>query len=166
MKAPNRYLPSYVIAVGSFWVLAGVLATLSGCKKSGYELPKPKTTIFEAARSGNVRELQRHFYHGTDLNQGDDEKNTPLHYAVRARQTKAVKLLIDNGGKAAVKNRAQITPLHLAAASGSVPISELLIEAGAAVNAPDGTNSTPLYIAKRNGHVSLVRLLTSHGGEE
>ena len=98
--------------------------------------------------------------HGARLDPGDRGGATPLHRAVRARSTGAVRRLLALGARTDCRLRARgSTPLHLAAqstgASGTagtldlqLEIIDLLREHGADFAAVDGANRTALDWAR------------------
>ena len=50
----------------------------------------------------------------TDIDDVDDEGNTPLHWAVESGQAKIIDVLIGMGAKTNILNKLKMAPLHLA----------------------------------------------------
>ncbi len=93
----------------------------------------------------------------------DSNGMTPMHWAVRANATKAVKLLLDEGASVDPLNRAQRTPLQLAAEKDAVAAIEILCEKGADVDTQDKKGRTPLHRACYDGNPQAAETLLSYG---
>ena len=95
-----------------------------------------------------------------------DSKNaSPLHWAVRKKQKKISKKLLQVGADVHNKDDDGSTPLHFAAQEGDSEIATLLIEHGANVNCVDKSGSTPAHEAARNGHKTVLEVLVTHGAD-
>jgi ankyrin repeat protein len=70
-----------------------------------------------------------------------------------------VRLLLDKGAAADVKDHYRRTPLSRAAESGYEAVVRLLLDKGAAADAKDLDGRTTLWRAAENGHEAVVRLL-------
>jgi len=164
---------------------------LSACSR-----PEPPTiNLYRAIHAGDLNQIKRHIYHGTDLNQVDREGQMPLHVAVEQGNQVICRLLIEHGAKLAAPNRDGHTPLELAVLGGKMPVASLLLRAGAAldpqhllreairggtdfrdvyeflvkhgadVNAPDALGDTPLIAAVRTGNRVTVKRLIEQGAD-
>jgi ankyrin repeat protein len=134
-------------------------------------------SIQHAAKTGDIDQLKRHFYWGTDVNTRDDEGYTALDRAAEGGHADVAKLLIAKGADVNAKDQEGGTPLHSAALVGQADVAKLLIDNGADVNATIGTlvegviaprykeDITPLYFAAIRGHVEVVRLLIANGAD-
>ncbi len=78
--------------------------------RSGRSLPKT-TSLHEAARRGDLAEIQRLLKEGTNPNVQDDELNTPLHCAASYGATS---LLLKAGADPNALNAHHLAPLNLA----------------------------------------------------
>ena len=113
--------------------------------KFGFEIPKPEgETIWVAAKSGDLKTLQKYLDDGIDPNQRDDKSITPLCWAAMAGQIDAARLLIDRGADLNHPNGDGGTPLHGAAFFGRTPMVKLLLEKGANVKARNDKGESPL----------------------
>ncbi len=131
--------------VRGIWILLGV-----GCIACAPA--KPNLTLHQAARQGDVDQLEAHFHHSSDLDQAGPEGRTALTAASRAGQREAVRLLLERGATAGAG------PLAAAAAEGHRAVVELLLDAGAAPQ-------PGLLPAVRGGHRSVVGLLVERGAD-
>jgi ankyrin repeat protein len=109
---------------------------------------------------------------GVAVNAGDEDGDTPLHYAVN--ESGMVRLLLAKGADPLARNRYGATPLHSAAdfvchtareGLETVKAAELLINVGAAVNAGDENGDTPLHYAVNRSNEGMARLLIAKGAD-
>uniref|UniRef100_A0A7C1CFG8 Zinc-ribbon domain-containing protein n=1 Tax=Thermofilum adornatum TaxID=1365176 RepID=A0A7C1CFG8_9CREN len=85
--------------------------------------------------------------------------------AVKSRDIKKVKELLEKGANPNAKDGDEKTPLHYAAEKGSVDIAKLLINKGANVNAKSCDGFTPLHVAAMKGNLPVVELLLESGAD-
>eukprot|EP00730_Choanoeca_flexa_P006674 TRINITY_DN12203_c0_g1_i1.p1 TRINITY_DN12203_c0_g1~~TRINITY_DN12203_c0_g1_i1.p1 ORF type:complete len:116 (+),score=7.35 TRINITY_DN12203_c0_g1_i1:113-460(+) len=69
------------------------------------------------------------------IQQSDQGKDTPLHYACQYGHLAVARVLIDKGADVEAKNRNQWTPLHEACLRGHLSLAEMLIVNGADIMA-------------------------------
>lgn len=98
--------------------------------------------VLQAAQNGNVRLLQR--LSGRGLNVTNDDKWTPMHFAVLGGSPEAVRYLISKD--IGVNSRTVLgqSPLHFAAQAGNEFIIAILVENGAILDSVD--NQVLIYI--------------------
>ncbi|WP_341817117.1 ankyrin repeat domain-containing protein [Wolbachia endosymbiont (group A) of Agelastica alni] len=93
---------------------------------------------------------------GVSVNDTDTNGLTPLHYAAKYANLKAVKLLIDEGANIHAKTVGGQKPIHLAACGGGgeTPNTiELFLNKGVGINDIDANGLTPLhYTASVDGY--------------
>ena len=70
---------------------------------------------------------------GANVNAADDDKETPLHYAVNTGNPEVVKALIKAGANPDAENSRRTTPLMMAVVKDDLPMIQLLITSGAIV---------------------------------
>jgi ankyrin repeat protein len=94
-----------------------------------------------------------------------------LHLASHFAKLEIVRLLLDRGAEANVKNKEGLTALHhvslgqYESQEDGVRVAQLLLEHGTVVDSRDEGNRTPLHCASYFGKHEIVRLLLDHGAE-
>uniref|UniRef100_U3IN84 Ankyrin repeat and SOCS box containing 13 n=1 Tax=Anas platyrhynchos platyrhynchos TaxID=8840 RepID=U3IN84_ANAPP len=121
-----------------------------------------RTPVHEAARQGEILQLQQLIESGACVNAVTYDSITPLHEASLRGQTQCVKLLLAAGAQVDARNIDGSTPLCDACASGSIECVKVLLSHGAKVNPPLFTAS-PLHEACMNGNSECVQLLIDVG---
>ncbi|XP_025025694.1 ankyrin repeat and SOCS box protein 13 [Python bivittatus] len=121
-----------------------------------------RTPVHEAARSGEIHQLQELIRNGACVNLVTYDSITPLHEASLGGQTRCVEILLAAGAQVDARNIDGSTPLCDACASGSIDCVKVLLSHGAKVNPPLYTAS-PLHEACLNGSAECVRLLIKVG---
>ena len=104
----------------------------------------------------------------TEVDAQDDEGLTALHSASRAwpeGHPEVVRLLLDQGAKAHVRDNGGNTALHIAAFHGCLEVSCILLQHNAEIDARNDNGSTPLLRASKAGHLDVVQLLLSHDAD-
>jgi S-formylglutathione hydrolase FrmB len=126
-------------------------------------LSKAQVKLWDAARSGKVRDAESALKGGADVNALDTRTNQngrrPLNYAAELNRADMIRWLVTNGADVNRPNRTGFTALHHAAEYGSVQATEALLALGADPTAPLPTGSTPLTLARQRGRTEIVRLL-------
>ena len=87
----------------------------------------------------------------------------PLHIAVQAGLTDAVKTLVDAGADINATDHDGRTPLHMAAKLGNAKIVKILLDAKADPNTGDDNGKTPLHIAALEGNTDTIKTLLDAG---
>ncbi|VDD85940.1 unnamed protein product [Enterobius vermicularis] len=83
-----------------------------------------------------------------------------LFAAFKIGQIEIVKLLLERGTEANIKDEFGRTPLHLALQNGCLSLVKYLIYKGAEVNSKDDCKRTPLHYAAANNQIDVLRYLT------
>ena len=109
------------------FLLLGLGAVLTGCG----EPPKPTVNLYRAVQVGDLDQIKRHLFWGTDVNQPGPDGDFPLHVAVAQGRVAIAKELLKHGAETDVRDTLGRTPLHVALASGKVPAAKLLLAQGA-----------------------------------
>jgi len=122
-------------------------------------------TLHDAARDGDIDQLQLLLSKGANVNEKNRMGWTPLHTAIRNSRLALIEPLIAKGADInAADNRGQ-TPLMAAIYIGQKDAVELLIAKGADVNVMGGSDNA-LSLAKKRRNTEIVDLLVKHGAKE
>jgi len=122
--------------------------------------------IHEAARSGDLEQIQRLVVEGTGVNEKTSQDETPLVIAALAGQGEIASYLLQRGADIDARNLGGLTALHAASYAGHTDIVALLIARGAAVNDADNAfGVTPLHLASEENHLETTRVLLAHGAD-
>lgn len=103
--------------------------------------------------------------HVSNINQVDDKNDLALHDAIRAKDAKSAKLLIQANTNLNTKDEFGNTPLHLTAVYNQEEIANALIQKSATVNTQDNYGDTPLIDATRNNYFKIARLLVCNDAQ-
>ena len=102
---------------------------------------------------------------GADVNAMDDEKNSPMHYAVKMKNLEIVRALIKAGANLESQNSMLTTPLALAVISDDLQMIQLLTNSGALVKASGLSKAyTPLHTAAASSNnIETLKILLKAG---
>ncbi len=113
----------------------------------------------DAAALGDVEVIARLLAEGADIDARDADGRTPVMAATVARQTAAVRLLIDAGADVDIRDDRLDNPFLYAGAEGLLDILRLVNEAGADPALTNRYGGIALIPACERGHVEVVRYL-------
>ena len=122
-------------------------------------------SLHEAAKKGDLDQINRLLETGATADVMDENSNTPLYVAVGQGHKDVVELLILKGANVNAVCWLGYTPLHwaVAALGGQTELAELLVAKGASIDAVDHKGKTPLSHAAKIGHTELAELLIAKG---
>jgi surface polysaccharide O-acyltransferase-like enzyme len=125
------------------------LAMTSAPRKAGGTAPAASaSTIWAAARAGDLDAIERHLKSGVAVDAIDpDRGGTPMMWAAIAGRAEAVQRLIDRGADVNATGGDNGTALHGAAFLGHEKTVEVLIRNGANLNVANKGGNTPLDTA-------------------
>jgi len=126
--------------------------------------PTSAGPLGDAAKKGDVAEIDRLLKSGVDANESDPMAS-PLHWAAMNGHSAAVGLLVTNGANLEAKSNMLGTPLHAAAKFNRVEVVSKLISAGADPNSRDRDEFTPLMRAVVENRVEATKVLLSSGAD-
>ena len=89
----------------------------------------------------------------------NDLKATPIHSAAAARHEKIVRLLLQHGADANLREQGGFTALHAAAQNGDVEILHALLMGGADLTIKSAAGKTAMDVAMEAGHEKATILL-------
>ena len=124
-----------------------------------------QTEVVDAAMQNSPEEVRRLLQDGFDVNAGQADGATALHWAVYHSDIDLVQTLLEAGADPTVANRNGSTPLWLASTQGSAEAIEALLDGGADANEALPLGRTPLMLAARSGVVAAVERLLEHGAD-
>ena len=119
--------------------------------------------LIEAAKHGDVAEVQAALESGTDIEAADELGWTALRMATAKGHIPVVRCLLTSGAQVA-KDQSGYSPLMAAAFHGHTEVADVLLDAGAEVDTEHtGVAATALMLAANCGRVEVVRLLLRRG---
>jgi ankyrin repeat protein len=124
------------------------------------EPDRPSISLYLALQRGDIDQIERHIYWGTDINEFDPDGRRPLHVAAASGRVIVVELLLKNGAEVDARDRENRTALERAVLAGRTQIADLLLRHGAELDADQ-----LLLDAARAGtrDRDVVRWLVGHG---
>jgi len=122
--------------------------------------------LISAAKSGDVKEVERLIRSGVDLDSRDDGGWTALMCASYKNWGEIVKLLIEAGANLNMGNSWGKTALMWASYWNWVEVVKLLIEAGANLNIRDNGGNTALILASYQNNIEVVKILLENFADE
>ena len=162
----KRFTESKILIPGDFgkcrnWLRTGLLISLFAASAIVHA-----GSIHDAAKSGDLDQVQLLIVQGVDVNEKAIRDETPLIIASLAGNGEIVNYLLQRGANIYARNASGMTALHAAAYGGHTDIVLLLIAKGAKVN--DASNRfgvTPLHVASEENHIETVQALLKHGAD-
>lgn len=140
---------------------ANINETRVKCKDEEKEMNR--TLLHEAAIAGNDDAVSWLAGMKLDLEAGECDGWTPLHWAAYYGKTKSLEILLRNGANVNVQSNRFTTPLHWAAERGHQGTAFLAIQMGASLDPKDSDGWTPLHRAAQYGRLEMVQLLVDNG---
>jgi len=123
------------------------------------------TILINACQYNNENEIINLINQGQDVNQEDENENTPLIISSEKNNFDIVKFLIENKANINKHNKDGETPLIKACKNNNLRIIKYLIEKGANINKQNKKDGTPLIIAFKNNNIKLVKYLIKKGAD-
>jgi ankyrin repeat protein len=143
------------------WLRTGLLISLFAASAIVHADP-----IHDAAKSGDLDQVQLLIVQGVDVNEKATRDETPLIIASLAGNGEIVNYLLQRGANINARNASGMTSLHAAAYAGHSDIVSLLVAKGADIN--DASNRfvvTPLHLASEENNTGTVQTLLNLGAD-
>jgi ankyrin repeat protein len=122
--------------------------------------------LYVASQEGYIDVMQALLEAGADVNQVLGQYSiSSLYQAAAFNQSRAIALLVRNGGDVNLASFRGSTPLYIAAQIGRKEAVIALLEAKAAVNQADNDGVGPVYMAAQRGRADVLKLLIEAGGD-
>jgi hypothetical protein len=154
-QSRNKSLLTWVLKVNRNWLRCGLLIPILAVTSVSHA-----ATIHDAAKSGDLAQVQRLIVDGADVNERAVREETPIMIATLAGQGEIVNYLLQRGADIDARNASGLSTLHAAAYSGQTDIVKLLVAKGAKVNdAANRFKVTPLHLASEENHIAIVQVL-------
>jgi len=117
------------------------------------------TPLGEAAREGDLAEVNRLLESGADPDEGDEDGVTALHFAAAAGHLEIVRALAEAGADLDLAEYDGDTALVNASEFGRLEVVEYLVDHGADVTLEGARGDLPIKYARRRGHSDVVKVL-------
>jgi len=124
-----------------------------------------QSDVADAAMGQDAAVVRRLLQDGADVNAGQSDGATALHWAAYHGDVQLAGFLLEAGADIAVANRNGSTPMWLAANQGDAALLEILLDSGADANEQLPLGRRPLMLAARSGVLAAVRVLLEHGAD-
>ncbi|WP_273050850.1 ankyrin repeat domain-containing protein, partial [Pseudoalteromonas sp.] len=109
---------------------------------------KTKEAWWQAIKEGDIETMEDILNHyKVDMNEKNEEGETPLHLTAAINSDKVATILIDRGARIEAEAKDKCTPLHFAAWKNSDKVATILIDRGARIEAEAKDKWTPLHLA-------------------
>ncbi len=138
-------------------VVCVIVLTLGGCGQP----PRPTVNLDRAVRIGDLDQVERHLYWGTDADRPGPDGDYPLHVAAGQGKVVILRELLDDGVSTSPRDRLGRTPLHVALANGKIGVAEVLQRRGT-----DDDLGDLLQVLVREGSANrdtIAWLVDAHG---
>jgi len=121
-----------------------------------------RTPLFYAIQNGSLPLAAELISLGANVNAQDNNLEGPLHFAARAYNLEATKLLIDHGAEVDLKDRQGNTPLSNAVfeSRGREPVIKYLLQSGADRSAKNNHGVSPEELANSIANYDISKFFT------
>ncbi len=130
------------------------------------------TLLHVAAHLQNPVCLEKLMKSGANLNAEDNNRDTPLHLALRQykierswfgkNEPQCAKILLDRGAEVEGHGAGGRTVLHEAASRGAIDIIEFLLKYNVNINMTDNAGKTVLHEAASKGNTDMIKFLLKY----
>uniref|UniRef100_A0A0K0E183 ANK_REP_REGION domain-containing protein n=1 Tax=Strongyloides stercoralis TaxID=6248 RepID=A0A0K0E183_STRER len=125
------------------------------------EEDQPLEELLKACYVNDTTKVLSLLQSGVNINDSNDDKDTPLQVAASQGHISLVILLLDNGAIIDQSNKVGYTPFLHACREGKEKIVELLIQRGASPYNTTYFGATALTLACAGGHIEVIKFLIS-----
>ena len=132
---------------------------------SAEEAKKLGLELIEKAEVGDLDAVIELVGKGANVDEKNNNDDTPLMWASGDGTVEVVKALLDAGAKVDEKDEDDVTALMCASGWGHVEVVEALLGAGAKVDEKDEDGDTALIFASRYGCLDVVKTLIENGAK-
>jgi ankyrin repeat protein len=118
--------------------------------------------VIKSVQADDLAAIRADVVRGDDLNHQDDLGRTGLTYAAIAGNAPMIKLLMQGGARATIRDNDNRVALHWAVQRDNPDGVTALLDGGASVEVLDPHGTTPLMMAADNGNLAVIRVLLAH----
>ncbi len=143
-----------------------IFLVLAGLSTPAHAIDPPLTPLMQAAKKGNVLEINSLLSQGVDVNAVNRKQLAALYYAVRSGHVEAAKTLLAAGAGIAASSPG--TLLAMPARKGNVEMVDVLLANGADINYLGTSNAPALYASVYDGdaiNIDLIKKLIALGAD-
>ncbi|KAK7276418.1 hypothetical protein RIF29_17557 [Crotalaria pallida] len=119
--------------------------------------------VLEAARHGDVMQLESLLRRGVSVDYHDQYGLTAVHAAAIKGHKDVVLMLGEAGLDLECQDQEGHVPLHMAVQGGDIETVKVLVDKGVNLNAMNKRGATPLYMARVWGYDDICEFLISRG---
>lgn len=120
--------------------------------------------LHEATINGDLEIMKKLIIEGSNVNEFDENDNSPLHIAASTCNNSAIELLLSNGANLNVIDKNNTTALFYPALMGCVETVEYLLKLKIKNEKPNKFGNTPLTLAIDKGNVGVVSIIKKYKG--
>ncbi len=123
---------------------------------------KADRRLLKAAQQGDLSGVNKALFAGAQIGAWDENGDTALSLAFKAKNLALVQLLVENGANLDIGYGAGFSPLAFAAGKNDVELIQFLLDAGANADSPR-LHECLVHICIENGNLETMELLLEHG---
>eukprot|EP00419_Tripos_fusus_P005264 CAMPEP_0172681082 /NCGR_PEP_ID=MMETSP1074-20121228/17214_1 /TAXON_ID=2916 /ORGANISM="Ceratium fusus, Strain PA161109" /LENGTH=265 /DNA_ID=CAMNT_0013499531 /DNA_START=16 /DNA_END=810 /DNA_ORIENTATION=- len=123
------------------------------------QIEEAPMTLHEAAKNGDLKEVQQFLERGRPLDVQDVKGITALGYAIGSNKIAVVKLLLDSRANPFAVDSVGNSGLHYAAGYGRKELLEYLLKTGCGPQQQNSQGQTPLAVATMNKQEACIGIL-------
>jgi ankyrin repeat protein len=113
------------------WIIGTCLA-IAALAAAGCSRPDPPTIpLYLALQRADIDQIDRHIYHGANIDAEDPDGRRPLHVAAASGKLTVAELLLKHGADINAPDRQGHSPLHVALLTGRTQVADMFIRKGA-----------------------------------
>ena len=135
------------------------------CSKKQGGAKKPNANLWDGIYKNNYKKVEKAFNEGADINNQNNDGNTPIIHAIRSGDYDMVEFLLEMGADINTQNNDGNTPIIHAIDKKDYDMVELLLEMGAGINTRNNDGNTPLIHAINKEDNDIVELLLKMGAD-
>jgi ankyrin repeat protein len=154
----------YAVSAGHTETVRFILAATK-YKRMDTRDASSRTPLSAAISTGNSTLVEMLLDHGADVNEQNEQGESALIIAARAKNVKSMQILLERGAGINHADKNGITALLSSQRLGCWSAVKLLLDRGADVNIADSFGATPLLEASREHNADLVKVLLDKGAQ-